>query len=117
MSMYYDMDGTPIKDVLVWAEKFEHSDRHIAQKRMWFGLVRVSTVWLGMDHNFSWMAQHPNLPNPNPLQFETMVFIAGHGGYMRRWMCKEQAEAGHSVVVREMRNPVILFKRWREYKW
>lgn len=116
MAGYYNLDGSPMP-LMEWADKFEYTERHIGHTRLWFGLVRVSTVWPGLDHDFSWMANHkPGEINPHPLQFETMVFIKGRGGYMQRWSHKEQAEAGHQVMVREMRNPINVIKRWWEYR-
>jgi hypothetical protein len=116
MITYYDQENQPITDVREWAQRLEKNDRRIAQSTLWFGLVWISTVWLGIDHDWDWMAKHPDEANPAPLQFETMVFIRGNGGYMQRWRYREQAEAGHNVVKREMMNPIKLFKAWREYR-
>ena len=58
------------------------------------GTVRVSTVFLGIDHNH--FGQGP------PLLFETMVFAPGDAEldmYMRRCSTWGQAEAQHRVMV------------------
>ena len=64
MGDFYDKDGNRM-ELMEWAWKFEDK----AYCRV--GLderegIRVSTVWLGLDHNFS--------PDGPPLIFETMVF-------------------------------------------
>lgn len=65
---YYILKGKSIihtKDVLVWARYFEKSDRIIKQEELPNGYF-VSTVFLGLDHNFGIEGE--------PLLFETMVF-------------------------------------------
>lgn len=60
-------DGhTPIpeEDFLKWGEWLETAERHVAQTRI--GNVWVSTVFLGLDHNF--FGEGP------PILFETMIF-------------------------------------------
>lgn len=53
--------------------------------------VRVSTVWLGLDHNYF---------GGRPLLFETMVFNAeGSDIYCERYTTWEQAESGHNKAV------------------
>ena len=57
-----------------WAEKIEHDNlkERIVEQTEISTDVRVSTVWIGIDHNF-W-----NPGNP-PLIFETMVFGGPNG--------------------------------------
>ena len=55
------------------------------------GLVRVSTVFLGLDHNWT--------PGQRPLVFETLVFGGPADGMMERYSTWEEAEAGHEVIV------------------
>jgi hypothetical protein len=62
---YYRRDGTKYSDVLEWGRDFENVDRHVGSTKLWWG-GWVSTVWLGLDHQFS--------PGGPPLIFETMVF-------------------------------------------
>lgn len=72
MSIYYDRQGKPIYDTLQWAKLLEDrqykivKQEHTPKKMYW-----VSTVWLGIDHDFSWRHDEPN---PCPVIFETMVF-------------------------------------------
>lgn len=61
--MYFDRQGQPI-DLITWAGLFE--DRVYAQVAFdQVGPFRVSTVWLGLNHNYS---------GGVPLIFETMIF-------------------------------------------
>ena len=52
---------------------------------------QVSTVFLGLDHNW--------IPGAPPLLFETMIFLAGQDDFgQTRYTTWEQAEAGHEVA-------------------
>lgn len=86
---YILKDGKPVKvkDITEWAAKFELSERHIAVSES--GGVRVSTVFLGVDLNYS--GKGP------PMLFETMVF--GRGGERRRYATLEEARLGHERMV------------------
>lgn len=64
--------------------------RHVADETA--GRVRVSTVFLGIDHNHGWGA---------PRWFETMVFVAGEGVDLVRYSTWEEAEAGHAAMVKK----------------
>lgn len=101
---YYDRDSKPIP-MCAWAVLFED--------RMDYGRVRatdvgkwwISTVWLGMDHNWN--------PNGPPLIFETMIFWHGeegaepdHDRYQARYSTEKQARRGHAQAVREYRKLV-----------
>jgi hypothetical protein len=63
---YYDQDGQRIEGgALAWAELFEDSkSRIIGQSKTLYG-EKLSTVWLGIDHNWG---------DGPPLIFETMLF-------------------------------------------
>jgi hypothetical protein len=90
---YYDMDGNVIT-IEEWSRLFEgdQSDRIMEQTTL-PGDVLVSTVLLGIDHNFG-------LGGP-PIIFETMVFgPEGMGEQdMDRYATKEQAREGHARMV------------------
>jgi hypothetical protein len=90
MSDYYDMEGNPI-DTRQWAVLFESDDRIIARTELPGG-CQVSTVWLGLDHSFG---------TGPPLIFESMVFGPDSSADldMMRYTTREEAEAGHSVLV------------------
>ena len=81
-----------------WDTWFEKGDRIIQQnefvKRHWlFWLyeVKVSTVFLGLDHNWG---------DGPPLLFETMIFGGKHDQYQERYSTYEEAEAGHEEALK-----------------
>lgn len=61
----YEVDTTTREGLLAWARVFETMDRTVAYDKL--PLARVSTVFLGLDHNF--MDEGP------PDIFETMIFV------------------------------------------
>ena len=88
-------DRTPVvcHDLMEWANWFETADRNVAKTDV--GHHRVSTVFLGIDHQFG---------HGEPLLFETMVFTAGDdGGDMKRYSTWEDAEDGHWETVKRLR--------------
>jgi hypothetical protein len=96
---WYHRDGSPFEtdDPLEWAAEFESGDRHVGDDTV--DGVRVSTVWLGIDHSFG---------GPVPLIFETMVFCGDHDGWMERYATEGQAARGHAralAAIREGREP------------
>lgn len=78
----------PIQDVAVWAKWFETADRHVAETKV--GSLRVSTVFLGLNHSFS-----GNIP----ILFETMIF-GGAEEYQQRYATWEEAEEGHKKAIK-----------------
>lgn len=95
MSNYYDPDGKPIT-MADWAQSFEDWRKRIVGLTH-IGSIRVSTVWLGLDHSYG---EGP------PLIFETMphdeVKDEWMDQHMRRYSTIEQARAGHLEVVLEL---------------
>lgn len=93
----YILEGkTPKKvDLMTWAKWFETADRHVAQD--FVGDVKVSTVFLGIDHNM--------LPGVglSPTLFETMVFDGPLDGEMWRYCTWGEAEAGHKDMVERVK--------------
>lgn len=104
---YYTLDGhepIPCDDVLQWGSWFEShtADRIVKrdgdEKTGWW----VSTVFLGIDHNFG--------ANGPPVLFETLVFapktvphsLRDFDGYQRRYTTWSEAEAGHAEIVRRL---------------
>lgn len=88
----------PVKepDLIHWARWMEKKDRIVKQEMV--GDVKVSTVFLGIDHNFS--HEGP------PILWETMVFGGPHD---QEWMDRcsgsiEQAEAMHERMVERVKN-------------
>jgi hypothetical protein len=56
------------------------------------GEARVSTVFLGLDHNF--------FGSGPPLLYETLVFGGSMDSEMRRYATRAEALVGHDEVVR-----------------
>lgn len=83
-------------DSLEFAKWCETADRVVAQSQVGDG-VMVSTVFLGIDHNFAF--------DGPPILFETMIFQTKEGGaemlddYQERYRTWGEAEAGHARAV------------------
>ena len=88
MSPYYILDGKtpkPAADALEWARAFQSMNRRVAED--FVGDVHVSTVFLGIDHNWGQRNQ--------PVLFETMVFGGKYDQEQERYCTWDEAEAGH----------------------
>ena len=99
MNKYWKLEGKKVvecKDVMEWGEFFEGENRFINSTEILEGTIRVSTVFLGIDHSF---AQFSN----EPLIFETMVFGGSMDQETDRYSTYEQAEAGHQKMVDAVR--------------
>ena len=86
MNDKYILDGkAAVKvDLMTWARWYEKAERRVAESHN--DKVRVSTVFLGLDHSFG---------RGEPLLFETMIFGGEHDQYQDRCSTWEQAEAMH----------------------
>jgi hypothetical protein len=97
-------------DVLRWGRWIEDNigKRHVGDDYLMDGEIRVSTVFLGLDHNYG--AYGP------PILFETMVFGEPHDAEllgkirtirddldMCRYSTWDEAEAGHRELVERYR--------------
>ena len=85
-------DGrTPVEvDVLTWGEWFSTADRTLQRTDIRGGIV--STVFLGLDHNWSLRGA--------PVLWETMVFADGVDDVAsERYRSYEDAAAGHAAMV------------------
>jgi hypothetical protein len=93
MTGKYILDGhTPVPaDLMTWAAWFEKAERHVAKTNI--GDVFVSTVFLGLDHNWG---------RGPPILFETMVFKGPLDGEQERYVTWEEAEAGHAAMVKRV---------------
>lgn len=90
---YYDRDGSPLtRDE--WARKFTYEYKRVELTELGDGVV-VSTVWLGMNHNWGEGA---------PLIFETLVMGGEFDEWMDRYATEEDARRGHAEVVAAIRN-------------
>ena len=88
---YYILSGRlPVAvDMWTWARMYERSDRKVADERIG-NRIRVSTVFLGLDHNFR---------GGEPVLFETMIFGGPLNGEMWRYCTYDEAERGHAEAV------------------
>jgi hypothetical protein len=94
-----DQTPVPVTDALVWGEWFETADR-IVKSDMIQG-IHVSTVFIGIDHGYSWM--HGVQPGYKPLLFETMVFGGEMDMHQQRYSTWKGAEHGHDKIVERVR--------------
>jgi hypothetical protein len=83
-------------DLMTWARWFETADRCVRDTAR--DDVRVSTVFLGLDHGFG-------LDHTPPLLFETMVFVNGTEEGCERYSSWAEAEAGHERWVQQVFKP------------
>lgn len=92
---YYILDNrktVPVKDVMTWGRWFEKAERHVADETI--NGVRVSTVFLGIDHSFG--------DGGPPILFETMAFL-GESEDSDRCSTWEEAEAMHARMCEKVR--------------
>lgn len=90
LKYYVEIDGELIvvDNVHIWSALYEEINRRVASDEI--GEVRVSTVFIGLDHNFG---------DGPPLIYETMIFGGFHGDYCERYSTREEAEKGHKEAV------------------
>jgi len=86
---YFDLDGNEIPEEQFVALYANTQLKQIRRTKTEGGYV--STVWLGIDHNW--------LPTGPPLIFETMVFGGPMDTYQRRYSTYWEAVAGHDEIV------------------
>lgn len=95
MNTRYVLKGkraVPEADLMVWAKQFEQSEkRRVGYTEFPNGdtKVKVSTVFLGLDHNFG---------TGEPQLFETMVFGGPLDGQEARYATWGEAEKGHEAM-------------------
>jgi hypothetical protein len=98
MTDYYDRDGNPLPDD--WYDRKKHGDRAIKWatehrvSRTVVGDITVSTVWLGLDHDYL---------TGGPIIFETMTFGDPWQNEMERYSSEEAAIRGHLAVLNRLR--------------
>lgn len=120
--MWYFKDGKPAipkgthRGSKKWIASMQEIEKKLAdpeykivgRTEMWWGGT-ISTVWLGLDHN--WFMQPKS--KYKPLIFETIVFKpSGEGLDIRRYGTQEEARAGHKYFVRYWNNPLNLIAEW-----
>jgi len=88
---YILRDREPVAvDLLEWARWFDDLKNRVVQLDEIRPGVRVSTVFLGIDHAFG---------RGRPLLFETMVFGGVHDEYQERYGTWDEAVSGHARAV------------------
>lgn len=89
---YILIDRTPIAvTLLAWAKWWEAHDKERIVAQDTVGNSFVSTVFLGLDHNF--------FDKGPPLFFESLVFDGPLADTMRRYSTWQEAMAGHKALV------------------
>lgn len=94
MSDHYKLvDRKPVPCTLeeFAAMYLDHDSRRVGYAEL-DGGVTVSTVFLGLDHNWGYQGA--------PVLFETMIFGGGHDQYQKRYCTWDEAELGHKRAVR-----------------
>lgn len=76
-------------DPMTWARWVETTDRHVDRTQV--AEADVSTVFLGIDHNFTSRGE--------PVLFETMIFGGPHSDATWRYRTWDEAAAGHARIV------------------
>ena len=88
--MYYKLDGkTPVPCTIDETFKTSIDDRRVALT--WINEVKISTVFLGVDHSFH--------EGDDAILFETMVFNRGDGGECKRAKTWLDAQTNHIDMV------------------
>lgn len=103
--MYYDKTGKKI-GLKKWAELLSQPEYKIIKQDTLRTGFFVSTVWLGLNHNFN--------NKEKPLIFETMVFPR-KGNFedidMDRYSCLIEALNGHNNMVKKWSSFRFIIKR------
>ena len=91
-----DADGkTPIPaDLMTWAKWCESNPALKIVKQEEVHGVKVSTVFLSLDHSFG---------HGPPVLWETMIFGGEHDEYQERYSTYDDAVAGHQKAVEMVR--------------
>lgn len=106
-NLYFDRQGKPIKSREEFSKLFnDFKYKVVKQDKLPNGLF-VSTVWLGINHNFVG-------PSDSPIIFETMVFDhSKKEDYIdmdrERYSTEKQAIAGHKRMMKKYKSwkPII----------
>jgi hypothetical protein len=96
----------PEPDLLKWARWLEDSRDARVLKQEWVSNIRISTIFLGLDHNFC--------SDGPPIVWETMLFSNMADFQGRMWRCagtREQAEAQHEKVVQLVKDEIARLEK------
>ena len=90
MSDKYRPDGSPYPEgdegLFEWAKDIEDNSKRLLRQETLPNGIRLSTVWLGLDHRFG---------KGPPLIFETMAFQDGDEILCERYSTRTEALDGH----------------------
>jgi len=88
-----DDNGHPIREQNFdrWCEWIGRDENRIIWRTDLSDGVRVSTVFLGIDHHF--------ISCGPPILWETMIFGGSHDQYQERYSSSSAAFAGHNAAV------------------
>lgn len=98
MNDYFDRDGKPIPDDWYNTEKHGRKHKWATEKRVartQVGEIAVSTVWLGLDHDYL---------TGVPVIFETMTFGEPWNNEMARYSTELDAMRGHLSTVQRLQD-------------
>ena len=99
-------DAVPEDDLLKWGEWMQsRRSRCLVERTEVKPGVVVSTVFLGMDHGFSYPIGGGD---PVPVLWETLVFGGPLDGEMERYTSVEAARAGHAAMVAKVSPPALV---------
>ena len=97
---FYDRNGKQMT-LEEWGKAFANPKYKILGSHC-VGNLWVSTVWLGVDHDYGNLFRNPPMP---PLIFESMIFEVPDGVTnwssleMRRYRTEHEAMVGHAELV------------------
>jgi hypothetical protein len=94
-------EAEPCTDLHAWAVWFETADRVVKKTRLG-GDVKVSTVFLSLDHSFGALTGGKSVP----ILWETMIFGGPHDGYQARYTSRTAAIRHHETLVAALRTQV-----------
>ena len=92
-------EPVPERDLFTWGRWLEPADRQVKHTEQ--GDVRVSTVFLGLDHGFG---------HGPPLLFESMAFVGHDSISCERYSTWDEAVAGHDRMVLEVFKPMPIVR-------
>jgi hypothetical protein len=102
----FDVNGdVDLNGLQRWAKSFEETNRRVDRTYLPGG-VMVSSVFLGLDHGFSFGEK------AKPVLFETMVFGGVLDGYQERSVSWEESAAAHVVITAMVRTRWMRFRIW-----
>lgn len=103
---YYILDenNEPVlcEDLIEWAMWMGKSNRVVALDTI--DNIRISTVFLGLDHSF-------DIIGDEPILFETMIFGGEFDEYQNRYSSRVEALIGHQKAVQKVKNSQNLENR------